>query len=157
MIHGACVGGGLEIACQCDLRISGASGRYGVPINRLGFAIAYDELAALLPLIGRAVALELLLEGRLWDAALAQEKGLLTRVVADADLERECYETARCIAEAAPLVNRFHKRAVRRLAPPAVPLTPREIEENFSYFATDDYREGMRAFAEKRKPRFGGK
>ena len=52
MIHGACVGGGLEIACQCDLRISGESGRFGVPINRLGFAIGCDELAALLPARG---------------------------------------------------------------------------------------------------------
>ena len=49
MIHGPCVGGGLELACQCDLRISGESGRFGVPINRLGFSIAYDELAAVLP------------------------------------------------------------------------------------------------------------
>jgi len=65
MIHGPCVGGGLEIACMCDLRIAGESGRFGVPINRLGFAIAYDELAALLPLVGRAVALEILVEGLL--------------------------------------------------------------------------------------------
>ena len=50
MIHGPCAGGGLEIACMCDLRIAGESGRFGVPINRLGFAIGYDELAALLPL-----------------------------------------------------------------------------------------------------------
>jgi len=63
MIHGPCVGGGLELACQCDLRIAGRSSRYGVPINRLGFAIAYDELEAVLPVIGRAAALEILVEG----------------------------------------------------------------------------------------------
>jgi enoyl-CoA hydratase/carnithine racemase len=157
MIHGPCAGGGLEIACMCDLRIAGESGRFGVPINRLGFAIAYDELAALLPLTGRAVALELLLQGGLWDAAEALQKGLVTRVVPDGDLEREAYAAARRIAEGAPLVNRWHKRFVRRLAPQPAPLTEAEIEENFAYFATEDYRIGMQAFAQKARPRFKGR
>jgi len=157
MIHGPCVGGGLEIACMCDLRISGESGRYGVPINRLGFAIAYDELAAVLPLTGRAVALEILVEGRVWEAKEAAEKGLLTRVVPDARLEEEAYGCAHRIAEGAPLVNRWHKQFVRRLAPQPAPLTEAEIEENFAYFATEDYRIGMRAFAQKKKPKFVGR
>lgn len=157
MIHGPCVGGGLEIACLCDLRISGASGRYGVPITRLGFAIAYDELAAVLPLTGRAVVLEILVEGRVWDASEALEKGLVTRVVADEKLETEAYACARRIAEGAPLVNRWHKRFVRRLAPTPEPLTDAEIEENFAYFATEDYRIGMDAFAKKQRPRFKGR
>jgi enoyl-CoA hydratase len=157
MIHGPCVGGGFEIACMCDLRISGESGRYGVPISRLGFAIAYDELAAVLPLTGRAAALELLVEARVWDAKEALEKGLLTRVVPDAKLEEEAYASARRIAEGAPLVNRWHKQFVRRLAPRPVPLTTAEIDENFAYFATEDYRIGMEAFASKRKPQFRGR
>jgi len=157
MIHGACVGGGLEIACQCDLRISGRSGRFGVPINRLGFAIAYDELAALLPLVGRAVALEILVEGRVWDAGEAYAKGLLTRLVPDEQLEEEAYAAARRIAEGAPLVNRWHKRFVRRLTPQPAPLTAAELEENFAYFATEDYRIGMQAFLDKSKPKFVGR
>ena len=157
MIHGACAGGGLEIACMCDLRIAGVSGRFGVPINRLGFPIAYDELAALLPLTGRAVALEILVEGRMWGAEEALQKGLLTRVVPDARLEEEAYATARRVAEGAPLVNRWHKRFVRRLAPQPAPLTAAEIDENFAYFGTEDYRIGMQAFAEKRKPDFKGR
>lgn len=157
MIHGPCAGGGLEIACMCDLRIAGQSARLGVPINRLGFPIAYDELAAILPLTGRAVALEILVEGRMWGAEEALAKGLLTRVVPDTELEREAYATARRIAEGAPLVNRWHKRFVRRLAPQLAPLTPAEIEENFAYFATEDYRIGMDAFAKKQKPRFKGR
>ncbi|MGQ0749541.1 MAG: enoyl-CoA hydratase/isomerase family protein, partial [Betaproteobacteria bacterium] len=115
MIHGPCVGGGLEIACQCDLRIAGESARFGVPINRLGFPIAYDELNAVLPMVGRAGALETLIEGRVWDAQEAFAKGLLTRVVADALLAEETHATARRIADGAPLVARWHKRFVRRL------------------------------------------
>jgi enoyl-CoA hydratase len=157
MIHGPCVGGGLEIACQCDLRIAGESGRFGVPINRLGFAIAYDELSALLPLVGRAVALEILVEGRVWDAQEAYAKGLLTRVVDDAPLENETYATAQRIAAGAPLVARWHKRFVRRLTPQPEPLTAEEIEENFAYFNTEDYRIGYDAFINKKKPKFVGR
>jgi len=157
MILGPCVGGGLEIACQCDLRIAGESGRFGVPINRLGFAIAYEELAALLPLIGRAVALEILLEGRVWSAAEAYAKGLLTRVVKDDELEEEAHATAQRIAEGAPLVARWHKRFVNRLTPRPEPLTPREIDENFAYFDTEDYRIGYDAFINKKKPKFVGR
>ena len=157
MIHGPCVGGGLEIACMCDLRIAGESGRFGVPINRLGFAIAYDELAALLPLTGRAVALEILVEGRVWEAKEALEKGLVTRMVPDSRLKEEAYAAAHRIAEGAPLANRWHKRFVRRLVPQPAPLTEAEIAENYAYFATEDYRIGMDAFAKKKKPRFVGR
>ena len=157
MIHGPCVGGGLEIACACDLRISGRSGRFGVPISRLGFAIAYDELAAVLPVTGRAVALEILVEGRVWDAQEAFEKGLVSRVVDDDRLEDEAYASARRIADGAPLVNRWHKQFIRRLAPQPAPLSEAELAGNFAYFATEDYRIGMDAFARKEKPRFKGR
>ncbi len=157
MIRGPCVGGGLEIACQCDLRISGTSGRFGVPINRLGFAIAYDELAGLLSSAGRAVAAEILLEGRVWDAAEAYAKGLLTRVVPDEDTEAEAYAAARRIADGAPLVARWHKEFIRRLTPRAAPLTAAETDANFDYFKTDDYRIGFDAFITKRKPKFLGR
>jgi len=157
MIQGACIGGGLEIACNCDLRISGASGRFGVPINRLGFAIAYDELAGLLTLAGRAVAAEILLEGRVWNAGEAFAKGLLTRVVPDDQVEREAYATARRIAAGAPLVARWHKQFIRRLTVSAPPLTAAEIDANFDYLKTGDYRTGIAAFINKKKPKFTGR
>ena len=157
MIQGACVGGGLEIACNCDLRISGESGRFGVPINRLGFAIAYDELAGLLSLAGRAVAAEILLEGRVWNAQEALAKGLLTRVVPDDQVEKEANATARRIADGAPLVARWHKKFIRRLTVAPSPLTAAEIDANFDYLKTDDYREGIDAFISKKKPKFVGK
>ncbi len=157
MIRGPCIGGGLEIACQCDLRVAGTSGRFGVPINRLGFAIAYDELNALLALAGRAVAAEILLEGRVWDAQEAYAKGLLTRVVPDEGAQPEAYAAARRIADGAPLVARWHKQFIRRLAPRAAPLTAAEIDANFDYFKTEDYRIGFDAFINKKRPTFVGK
>jgi enoyl-CoA hydratase len=157
MIHGPCVGGGLEIASLCDLRIAGESARFGVPINRLGFPIAYDELAAVLPVIGRSAALEMLLEGRVWDAKEAWEKKLVTRVVPDALLEQEAYATARRIADGAPLVARWHKQFVRRLAVQPQPLTAAEIDESFAYFGTEDYRIGIEAFLAKKRPQFKGR
>ena len=157
LIRGPCVGGGFEIACQCDLRISGRSGRFGVPINRLGFPIAYGELAGLLALAGRAVAAEMLLEGRVWDAVEAMAKGLLSRVVPDDKVEQEAYATARRIADGAPLVARWHKQYIRRLMPHVAPLTPAEIDANFDYFDTEDYRIGYEAFINKKKPKFKGR
>ena len=157
MIHGPCVGGGLELACQCDLRISGESGRFGVPINRLGFSIAYDELAAVLPVVGRAAALEILVEGRVWDAQEANSKGLLTRVVADAQLADEVQATVARITAGAPLVARWHKQFIRRLTPQAAPLTAQEIDDSFAYFETEDFRMGYAAFIQKKKPQFTGR
>jgi enoyl-CoA hydratase/carnithine racemase len=157
MIHGACAGGGLEIACQCDLRIAGRSARFGVPINRVGFAIAWDELAALLPLVGRAVAQEILLEGRVWNAEEAQAKGLLTRLVPDDELAAETQSTVQRICDGAPLVARWHKQFIRRLTPQPAPLSAAEIDANFDYFNTEDYRIGYDAFINKRKPRFSGR
>ena len=157
MIHGPCVGGGLELACQCDLRISGESGRFGVPINRLGFSIAYDELAAVLPVVGRAAALEILLEGRVWDAHEAFAKGLLTRVVPDDQLHDETRATVERITAGAPLVTRWHKQFIRRLTPRPAPLTAKEIDDSFAYFETEDFRVGYAAFMQKKKPQFHGR
>ena len=156
MIHGPCVGGGLELACQCDLRISGESGRFGVPINRLGFSIAYDELAAVLPVVGRAAAQEILLEGRVWDAREALAKGLLTHVVADAHLADEVAASVARITAGAPLVARWHKQFIQRLTPRPAPLTTKEIDDSFAYFETADFRTGYAAFITKQKPKFTG-
>src|SRR2546427_6842584 len=88
-IHGICVGGGLEIAALCDLRICGESSRFGAPIKNLGLTMAYAEMAPVLRLVGAAAALEILLEGRAFGAAEAQAKRLVTRVVPDSELAAE--------------------------------------------------------------------
>ena len=156
MIRGACVGGGLEIAAMCDLRIAAHSSRFGIPVNKLGLTMAYGELMGLLALVGRAVALEILLEGRVLDADEACRKGLVNRVVPDDKVEEEVRATARRIADGAPLVNRWHKQFIERLAVTAQ-LAPEEWDEGFECFDTDDYREGTEAFLSKRKPRFEGR
>lgn len=156
LIEGVCVGGGLEIACTADLRIAGRSARFGVPINRLGFPLAAGELRALLALVGRATAAELLLEGRLYDAEEARCKGLVTRVVPDEQVVEEAYASARRIAAGAPLAARANKRHIRRLMAEAPPLTPAELAASYDFFDSRDYREGIAAFLEKRPPHFDG-
>jgi len=156
MIHGICVGGGLEIAAMCDLRICGESSRFGVPIKNLGLVMAHAELDALVQLAGPAVALEILLEGRIFDAQEAFAKGLVTRVVADDQVTAETLATARRIAEGAPLVARWHKQFVKRAMNPA-PLTPEERDEGFACFGTEDFRTGYQAFLDKVKPEFKGR
>jgi enoyl-CoA hydratase/carnithine racemase len=155
-IRGICVGGGLELAAMCDLRICGASSRFGVPINRIGVVMAYPEIRALIALVGEAAALEILFEGRVFGAEEAHEKRLVNRVVADDAVWAEAAEAARRIAEGAPLVNQWHKKFARRIRD-GRPLTPAEAEEGFAAFGTDDYREGIRAFLAKDKPRFTGR
>jgi enoyl-CoA hydratase len=156
LIQGACVGGGLEIAAMCDMRICGASSRFGVPINRLGLTMAYGELQGLLALVGRAVTLEILLEGRVFDAAEALHKRLVNRVVPDDKVEEEAYAAAARIAAGAPLVARWHKQFIERLSVKAM-LAPSEWDEGFACFDTEDYRTGVAAFLAKRKPQFGGR
>ncbi|MBK6632414.1 MAG: enoyl-CoA hydratase/isomerase family protein [Betaproteobacteria bacterium] len=157
LIQGACIGGGLEIAGQCDLRICGRSARFGAPINKLGFSMAPGELSGLLALAGPAVALELLLEGRILGADEAYGKGLVTRVVADEAVETEAYATAHRIAAGAPLAARAHKQLVRRLTAVPQGLTFEETKASFAFLDSEDYREGLAAFLEKRSPRFTGK
>jgi len=155
-IHGICVGGGLEIAALCDLRICGKSSRFGAPIKNLGLVMAYPEMAPLVQLVGAATTLEILLEGRIFDAREALAKRLVTRVVPDEDIDKETRATAQRIVEGAPLVARWHKKFVRRLADPR-PLTDADHNECFDCFDTEDFRIGYEAFLAKRKPKFVGR
>ncbi len=156
VIRGACVGAGLEIAVMCDLRIAAASSRFGVPIQRIGVVMPYPELTDLVELIGRPAALAMLFEGRIFEAAEAERIGLVTRVVADADLQREAAAAVRRIAEGAPTSHRLHKRMTRRLLDPR-PLAAEELAEPYRAVESADYRAGIEAFLAKRKPDFPGR
>ncbi len=88
-IEGVCAGGGLELALLCDLRIANESARFGIPINKIGHCLPYPAMVALVELVGRSSALEILLEGRVFGAAEAKAMGLVNRVVADEDFDTE--------------------------------------------------------------------
>lgn len=156
MIKGVCVGGGLEVAGLCDIRICGESSRFGAPISRLGLVMAYPEIRCLRDLVGPQVALEILLEGRIFDAVEALQKGLVSRIVPDDEVEAEAMATAQRIADGAPLVHRWHKKFLDRLADPA-PLTDEERKEAYACFDTEDFKTGYTAFLEKKKPEFRGR
>lgn len=154
-IQGPCVGGGLELALQCDLRLAGTSARFGIPIGRIGHGLPLSALRPLVELCGRSTALELLLEGRLYGAEEALAKGLVNRVVPDEEIEAEALATARRIAEGAPLAHRFHRAFTRRALDPR-PFTQEEWRAPFALCDSADYAEGIRAFLAKEKPRFDG-
>ena len=155
-IRGICVGGGMEIAGLCDIRICGESSRFGAPIAKLGLVMGYDELGALRSLVGAGPALESLLEGRIFDAAEALRLGVVSRVVPDADVMTESRAAAERVAAGAPLVHRWHKKFLERLEDPA-PLTAEEIAEGYECYDTEDFQTGYKAFLEKKTPDFKGR
>jgi enoyl-CoA hydratase len=156
MIHGICVGGGLEIACLCDIRICGEGSRFGAPVSKLGLVMAHDEMEAVVSVVGRATALEILLEARVFGAAEALQKGLVSRVVPDDKVTEEAYAAAQRIAAGAPLVHRWHKKFARRLEDRR-PLSAEERDEGFACYGTRDFATGYHAFLSKTEPQFEGR
>ena len=155
VVRGICVGGGLIIAACCDVVVCGESSRFGAPVNRLGATMAYEEMGPLLVAAGAGAVLEILLTGDLVGACRAREMGIVNRVVPDDGVGEVGGEIARRIAAGAPLVNRWHKKFVRRLGEGGT-LSERERAEAYEAFRTRDYREGVAAFVEKREARFSG-
>lgn len=155
-ISGLCVGGGLELACCCDLRIAGEGARFGIPVKRLGLVVAYNELRPLIDLVGPANAMEILLEGEVFGARRAYDMGLVNRLVPDEGVSAEADATAARICDGAPLVARWHKKFTRRLMDPA-PLSAEELDESFTCFGTEDFQTGYQAFLAKTKPEFQGR
>lgn len=154
-ISGNCLGAGLELAAMCDLRVAADDARFGVPIQRVGITMPYPELAALVDLVGRAVMLEILLEGQVHDAAWALMRGLVGRVVPAAELTAAVGETVARITAGSPLSHRNHKIFTQRcLAKTAVSET--ELRDSYRAVESADYQEGIAAFLEKRRPAFTG-
>lgn len=156
-IEGSCVGGGLEIASVCDLRLAARGSRLGAPVGKLGFPLALPELAMALHLIGPSLAADLLLTGRLLDADEALTAGLVQRVAPADGLDALVAEVVRGILAGSPLAARLNKRNLRMLVDQGGTYTPEQLEEHFGFFRSADYTEGLRAFLEHRRPRFVGR
>jgi enoyl-CoA hydratase/carnithine racemase len=151
-IEGSCIGGGLEIAACCDLRMAARSSRFGVPIARLGFPLAPSEAAIVGRVLGLPLLRELLLEARLLGADEALAKGLVSRVVDDAAVAAEALAAAARIAALSPQAMRLNKRTLRQLGAGGANAAQRH--EHFAYADSAEHREGLAAFVEKRDPRF---
>jgi enoyl-CoA hydratase/carnithine racemase len=153
-IEGLCVGGGLEIALMCDLRLGTPDSRFGIPIQKVGVAMPLPELAILTQMLGRPTMLELLLEGQLHDAAWAERHGLLTRLAAE--LEAELQATIGRILAGSPVSHRHHKDFTVRAFDLIRTLDAQDVRHSYEVVETEDYREGIRAFLERRVPKFPG-
>lgn len=156
LIQGVCAGGGLELALHCDLRYAGQGARLGLPIQRIGHGLPLSAMRPLVQLCGRAVALELLLEGRLMDAEEACAKGLVNRVFSAENVVDLTIEVAKRIIAGAPLAHRFHRDATKR-ALISKAYTKAEVSEPYKLCDSEDYAEGVRAFLAKKSPEFQGK
>ena len=153
-IEGLCVGGGLEIALMCDLRLGTPDSRFGIPIQKVGVAMPYPELAILTQMLGRPTMLALLLEGQLHDAAWAERHGLLTRIATD--LEADLSAAIGRILGGSPVSHRHHKRFTRRACDVLQALDAADVRHSYEAVETADYREGVAAFLDRRTAKFPG-
>ena len=156
MIRGYCLGGGLNIATACDLRIAADDARFGIPAARMGLGYRAEAMHALVSLVGPAYAREIMITARQFSAAEALQMGLVHKVVPLAELETTVRHYCEMIAANAPLTLRAAKRAIRE-------VTKGQYDDAAcrawvkECFDSEDYAEGRRAFMEKRKPVFKGR
>jgi enoyl-CoA hydratase len=158
MIQGYCIGGGANLAVCCDLRICSDNSKFAIPAAKLGLGYGYTRIRRLLDIVNPAFAKEIFFTARQFTADEARIMGLVNRVVTQAELETYVTDYARQIAENAPLTVKAIKQTVfEALKDPAdrdLALCDRLVKECFE---SEDYAEGRRAFAEKRKPVFKGR
>jgi enoyl-CoA hydratase/carnithine racemase len=141
-IDGACMGAGVEMASCCDIRIAGASAKFGAPIAKLGFPMAPKEAEVVIRAVGELTAREMLLEAAVLDAPTMLQRGFLNRVVAYADLESSAMQSVNRILALAPQAARLNKQTFRGL----------NTQNSYAYANSAEHREGVTAFVEKRKP-----
>jgi len=161
-IDGNCMGAGLEIASCCDIRIAGASARFGAPIARLGFPMAPRELDLVLRAAGGNAARAMLLGAEVLDAQRMAQLGFLNQVVDDADLPAQSELQLQRICALAPQAARMHKRMLRALTGAAVDAPPAQrrilldalVADAYGYADSAEHHEGISAFIAKRRPEF---
>jgi enoyl-CoA hydratase/carnithine racemase len=159
-INGHCLGGGLELAVTCDLRICAAGAKLGMPPAKLGLVYSHTGLRKFLDTLGLARTKELFLTGRNFSAERAEQIGLVHEVIGDDAFEEKAVELAAEIAANAPLSMRGNKSAIEVLN--ANPVLSEQQEGGLialreSCFSSEDLREGISAFAEKRPPNWRGR
>lgn len=156
MIRGYCIGGGLGIAALCDLRIAADDARFGIPAAKMGLGYRASSMKSLVDLVGKAYALEIMMTARQFTATEAKDMGLVNRVVPVADLERVTREYCDMMAANAPLTMRTAKRVIAEVLKTKYDNATCDawVKECFD---SEDYKEGRRAFMEKRKPAFKGR
>jgi enoyl-CoA hydratase/carnithine racemase len=159
-INGHALGGGLELAVACDLRVAAGGVKLGMPPGKLGLIYSHTGLLKFIDTVGPARTRELFLVGRNIEAQRAEQIGLVNEVVEPEQLEQAAVELAAEIASNAPLSTRGNKEIIRRLT--SFPRMTAEVEQELidlrlSSFSSEDFREGVKAFGEKRTPKWKGK
>jgi enoyl-CoA hydratase/carnithine racemase len=158
MIHGFCIGAGVQIACHCDMRVAGTSARLGIPAGKLGIGYPAKSLQRLIGLLGPVRVKEMVFTARLYKADEALAMNLVNQVAPDTDLESEVRKLCDTIAANAPLTLKAVKLSIAELT-----KMPQDVDEEYcdalmkACTDSDDFQEGRRAFAEKRRPVFTGR
>lgn len=158
LIKGYCMGGGLMLAAHCDLRIAADNAQFGLPVANLGALITYPELQRFVHLLGVAATTDLLLTARTLDAPAAHTIGLCQQVYPLAAIEEQVHKLTRRMVKLAPLSQKWHKQMLQTVLhkPNLNDITIAEQALLEICFDSADYREGTRAFLEKRPPNFQG-
>lgn len=158
LIQGACMGGGIGLALACDLRYASASARFRMPAARLGLGYSHADMRRLAGVVGAASAFDLFYTARTLDAEQAERRGLIHERYADDDFARQTQARVRTIAANAPLSLRAAKAAILATMNPPTAAELDAIDTQVAQcYASEDYAEGRRAFAEKRDPVFLGR
>ena len=157
-IKGYCIGGGVNVAMSCDIRIASSDAVFAIPAARLGLGYRYSALKNLVDLVGPAMAKDLFFTARRIDANEARDIGLITRVCETSELPALQAEYKKALAENAPITVRAGKAIITEILRASPEIDHDKCRQLIrDCFESEDYSEGRRAFMEKRKPVFRGK